>query len=90
MKLISLIIISVGLVSATIPPIDQQWGQWGLAGIVIGFVMYRDYRREDKLSDRLGKQEDWIKKELAETINKNTIVIERLCNRPCMLENKND
>jgi hypothetical protein len=87
MKLVSLAIVFAGMLGATVgEPIDPQWGEWGLAGIVIGIVMYRDYRREDRLAERLSKQEDWIKDSLVETLQENTAAIEKLAQRPCMLD----
>lgn len=44
-------------------PLDI-WFQWGLAGIVVGFTIWRDMKREARLSSALEENEKFIREKL--------------------------
>jgi len=60
------------------------WGQWGLAGGVIAFVLWRDWDRERRMAERSMQQEDWARSRLLDTLETVAAAISRLCDRPCL------
>lgn len=54
------------------------WAQWGLAGLVIGFSLWRDWHRERELSNRLEGHEHWVRERLLAVIERNTEALARV------------
>ena len=71
----------VGLFAAA-TPIDASdpslWANWGLAGVVVGYVLYRDWQREKRLSSAIEAQQKWIRETLVETLARNATAMERM------------
>ena len=71
----------VGLFAAA-TPLDASdpsvWANWGLAGVVVGYVMYRDWQREKRLSTAIEAQQKWIRETLVETLARNAKAMERM------------
>jgi hypothetical protein len=61
----------------------EQWpqllAQWGLAGVVIGVTLYRDYLREQRMSSALEKQQTFLND-----------ILTKIANKPCMRERDED
>lgn len=62
------------------------WAQFGLAGLVVGFAMLRDWHRERALTDRLAQHEAWIREkllamcaEVSRHMEANTQALRQLC-----------
>lgn len=54
------------------------WAQWGLAGLVVGFSLWRDWQRERLLHARLDAHEQWLRTHMLQIIDRNTAVMARL------------
>ena len=68
------------LVLAT--PIGQSttelWAQWGLAGVVVGYVLWRDWQRERRMSAAIEHQQRWIRETLLSALERNAVAMERM------------
>lgn len=68
--------------SAPSSPEPGLWAQWGLAGLVISYVMWRDWQRERHMSEDLQKHQAWVRDTLLEALERNTAALERMSLRP--------
>lgn len=62
-------------------PIDgtgTAWAQWGLAGLVVGYSLWRDHDRERRMGAALDRQEAWIRMTLGRLMAENTAAIKAL------------
>ena len=68
------------LFAASVPtsPDPGQWAQWGLAGLVISYVMWRDWQRERRMSEDLQKHQTWVRDTLLDALERNTAALERM------------
>ena len=63
------------------------WAQWGLAGVVVSFTLWRDVHRERRMSQALDKHQAWIQGTLLHALERNTVAMERLTTvRACPLQ----
>lgn len=53
------------------------WAEYGLAGLVVGFTLWRDVRREIRQAKENRLQQQWIQETLVGVINRNTEAQER-------------
>jgi sensor domain CHASE-containing protein len=71
----------VGLFAAA-APIDASeptlWANWGLAGVVVAYVLWRDWQRERRLSAAIEAQQRWVRETLVETLARNATAMERM------------
>lgn len=77
------------LLLASVPPIDGElsmWAQWGLAGLVVGYTLWRDWQRERRMSEALEKHQTWVQQTLIIALDRNTRALERIGSRPCAKE----
>lgn len=69
------------LMAASVP-IDsvepELWMQWGLAGVVVAYVLWRDWQRERRLSTAIEGQQRWIRETLVATLERNAGAMERM------------
>ena len=69
------------LMAASVP-IDSVepalWMQWGLAGVVVAYVLWRDWQRERRLSSAIEAQQRWIRETLVGTLEPNAGAMERM------------
>jgi pyridoxal biosynthesis lyase PdxS len=71
----------VMLVAATVPVGADEpalWMQWGLAGVVVAYVLWRDWQRERRLSTAIEGQQRWIRETLVATLERNAGAMERM------------
>lgn len=54
------------------------WMQWGLAGVVVAYVLWRDWQRERRLSSAIEGQQRWIRETLVATLERNARAMERM------------
>lgn len=54
------------------------WMQWGLAGVVVAYVLWRDWQRERRLSTAIEGQQRWIRETLLSTLERNAAAMERM------------
>jgi len=77
-------ILSLGVVSglfAVIPDADASgnvWAQWGLAGLVCGVTLYRDWQREQRMSAAMDAQTKWVQETLVAALDRQSAAIEKL------------
>ena len=71
----------VGLFAAA-TPIDATepslWAQWGLAGVVIAYVLWRDWQREKRMGAAIDGQQKWIRETLVGALERNAAAMERM------------
>ena len=71
------------LLVATVPlqGDPNAWAQWGLAGMVVGYTLWRDWQREKRMSEALEKHQAWTQQTLLSALNRNTTALERMVAR---------
>ena len=70
-------------------PLDgnpEMWAQWGLAGLVVGYTLWRDWSREKRMSEAIEKHQTWVQQTLLCALDRNTRALERSASRPCAKE----
>ena len=50
----------------------EEWGKWGLAGVIILYTLWRDWDREKRMSTDLNARDAWSKTEMQTALTKNT------------------
>jgi len=53
----------------------ELWLQWGLAGVVVAFVMWRDHHREKRMTAVIERQEAWMRDTLIRALAQNTTAL---------------
>lgn len=63
-----------GLLGMVIPEAEglEILANWGLAGVVVAFVLWRDWAREKRMSKALDQRDSWIRGTLVDVIDRNT------------------
>ncbi len=76
------------LLIAAIPATDDPglWANWGLAGLVVGYTLWRDWQRERRMSEALEKHQAWVQQTLLAALERSTKAMERIGTRPCVAE----
>jgi len=71
------ILCSSAVLAATTPTEGDvsAWSQWGLAGLVVAFTLWRDDRRERRMAAAMERQQVWIRDTLTSTIQHNTVAL---------------
>jgi hypothetical protein len=74
------------LLIAAVPASGEPgvWAQWGLAGLVVGYTMWRDGQRERRMSQDLLGHQNWVRDTLLEALERNTKALEQMASRPCL------
>ena len=71
----------VALLGASIPTTEspsELWLQWGLAGVVVAFVMWRDHHRERRMTAVIERQEAWMRDTLIRALTQNTAALQEV------------
>jgi hypothetical protein len=80
----------LGLFAAA-APVDAAeptlWAQWGLAGLVVAYVLWRDWQREKRMGAAIDSQQKWIRETLVAALERNAAAMERMAT---YLENGDD
>jgi len=64
-----------------------SWGQWGLAGLVVAYTLYRDGQREKRMSEALEKHQQWMQGTLLSALERSSLAMERVAaTRSCPLQ----
>lgn len=58
------------------------WAQWGLAGVVVGYTLWRDHDRERRMSRAIEKHQEWVQGTLLGALERNTVALEHLSDIP--------
>jgi hypothetical protein len=67
------------------PDFWSYLAQYGWPVAMVGLFMWRDWEREKRMSARLDLLEDRFTTLQGETIARNTLALEELGKRPCLL-----
>lgn len=77
-----------GLMLAALPGVEggtEVWAQWGLAGLVVGFTLWRDHLREKAMAAAMEKrqaeavgQQKWVQETLMSALERNTMAMQSL------------
>ena len=59
-------------------PTTELWAQWGLAGVVVSYVLWRDWQRERRMSVAIEHQQHWIRETLVGALERNAKAMERM------------
>jgi hypothetical protein len=62
---------------------SETWAQWGLAGIVVAFVLWRDREREKEMREQQKQQSEFVQTVLVTTLKENTEKLGALGKLPC-------
>jgi hypothetical protein len=54
------------------------WAQWGLAGVVVAYVLWRDHQRERRMATSSETQQKWIRDTLLSALDRNAKAMERM------------
>jgi hypothetical protein len=85
---------SMGLLLVASVPVDgapELWMQWGLAGLVVAYTLWRDWQRERRMSETLDKHQIWVQQTLLGALERNTVAVEKLTFvRACPLVKEHD
>ena len=68
----------VALLGAAVPigaSAPDLWLQWGLAGVVVAFVMWRDHHRERRMAALIERQDAWTRDTLLQALAQNTTAL---------------
>jgi len=57
------------------------WAQWGLAGIVVGYTLWRDGNREKRMSEAIERHQSWVQSTLLGALERNTVAMEKMAQR---------
>ncbi len=70
---------SMGLLLGVIAPLGVAdgsiWAQWGLAGLIVSYTLWRDHQRERRMAKAVEKQNQWMRETMHETIKHNTAAL---------------
>ena len=69
---------AAGLV-ATLPTggTTELWAQWGLAGLVVAFVLWSNHIREKRMTAMIETNSRWIRETLLGALDKNTTALDK-------------
>ena len=74
--------ISMGVLLIASTPAEEAspglWAQWGLAGVVVGYVLWRDWQRERRMASAIDQQQRWIRETLVGALERNAAAMERM------------
>ena len=51
------------------------WAQWGLAGLVVAFVLYENHQREREQRNSTAESQRWIRDTLIGALERNTAAL---------------
>jgi hypothetical protein len=66
----------------------QTWAQWGLAGLLVGYTQWRDWRREEQMRAARESDHNWAREKMLPALERCSAVIEQCtrqldrCGRP--------
>jgi len=57
------------------------WAQWGLAGMVVGYTLWRDSIRERRMAEALERHQHWTQSTLLSALERNTAALEKMAGK---------
>ena len=55
-------------------PCSEEWGKWGLAGLVVAYTLWRDYEREKRMASVINKHDEWVKEQMTNALRESAVV----------------
>jgi hypothetical protein len=55
-----------------------MWAQWGLAGLVVAYTLWRDMDREKRMATALAENHAWVRQTLLAALERNSAALERM------------
>ena len=71
----------IGLLLVASTPIGGDptlWAQWGLAGVVVTYTLWRDHAREKRMSEAIERNSRWVRETLVDALERNTKALEKM------------
>ena len=56
----------------------KLWAEWGLAGIVVIYILWRDHSREKRMSKSIEQNHEWVRETLVDALERNTSALEKM------------
>jgi hypothetical protein len=78
--------LSMGTLLAITAPLDGDgavWAQWGLAGVVVAYVLWRDWHREKRMSEAIERDHTWVRETLLGALERNTAALQKMVRSSC-------
>lgn len=75
-------------VAAPLGEDGQTWAQWGLAGVLVAYTQWRDWRREEQMRTAREADHEWTREKMLPALERCSTVIEQCtrqldrCGRP--------
>ena len=68
------------LLVAAVPMGDEPglWANWGLAGLVVGYTLWRDSLRERRMAEAIERHQAWVQTTLLSALERNTVALEKM------------
>lgn len=57
------------------------WAQWGLAGLVVGYTLWRDQNRERRMAEAIERHQSWVQSTLLSTLERNSVALEKMAEK---------
>jgi hypothetical protein len=54
------------------------WANWGLAGLVVGYTLWRDSLRERRMAEAIERHQAWVQTTLLSALERNTVALEKM------------
>lgn len=73
--------LSMGFLFVASIPTDgtpELWANWGLAGLVVGYTLFRDWQREKRMAEALEKHQEWVRTTLVGTLARTAAALEKV------------
>ncbi len=83
--------LSLGILLAVAVPLNgssAQWAQWGLAGIVVSYTLWRDWHREKRMSQIIEQDHQWIRDTMLGVLERNAAALRKISTRVLKNENR--
>ena len=55
----------------------EEWGKWGLAGLVVAYTLWRDWEREKRMADTIKMHDIWVKEQMLTAIRESAAAAAR-------------
>ena len=69
---LALWLVSALAVDYPMPSVSEEWGKWGLAGMVVAYTLWRDWEREKRMAATILAHDMWVKEQMITAIRDTT------------------
>lgn len=78
--IVSTAMLALLAVAAPLGADAQAWAQWGLAGLLVGYTQWRDWRREEQMRAAREADHNWAREKMLPALERCSTVIQQ-CTR---------